>query len=227
VPSTTPGPIRLENTRAYQPSISWRSRYSGAVVDDTRLLGARLRAIRAERGLSLSAVAEATGISTSFLSLVETGKNDITFGRLRRLIDYYGVTLIDLLPPAEDTIVVREAERQHLHFPTEGVDVYVLVPGVENDNLYAAIAVYERDSQVEESGPFEGVVLITVLEGSIVLEFTGAETITLGVGDSAYYNASREHRVRTGPDEGARFIYIAAVPPDPFAVGGWMGGAVP
>src|SRR6185312_910162 len=67
--------------------------YSAAVVDDTRLLGERLRAIRAERGVSLSAVAEATGISTSFLSLVETGKNDITFGRLRRLIDYYGVTL--------------------------------------------------------------------------------------------------------------------------------------
>jgi transcriptional regulator with XRE-family HTH domain len=183
------------------------------VVDDTKLLGARLRAIRAGRGLSLSAVAEATGISTSFLSLVETGKNDITFGRLRRLIDHYGVTLIDLLPPTEDTVVVREAERQHLHFATEGVDVYVLVPGVENDNLYAAIAVYEPDSQVEESAPFEGVVLISVLEGSVLLEFAGAESVTLGVGDSAYYNASREHRLRTGPDEGARFIYIAAPPP--------------
>jgi transcriptional regulator with XRE-family HTH domain len=187
--------------------------YSGAVVDETMVLGARLRAIRAERGLSLSAVAEATGISTSFLSLVETGKNDITFGRLRRLIDYYGVTMIDLLPPAEDPVVVREADRQHLHFASEGVDVYVLVPGIENDNLYAAIAVYEPNSQVEDSAPFEGVVLISVLEGSIVLEFANAESVSLGVGDSAYFNASRESRVRTGPDEGARFIYIAAPPP--------------
>jgi transcriptional regulator with XRE-family HTH domain len=187
--------------------------YSGAVLDDTRLLGARLRAIRAERGLPLSTVAEATGISTSFLSLVETGKNDITFGRLRRLIDYYGVTLIDLLPPTEDTVVVRKADRQHLHFPTEGVDIYVLVPGVENDNLYAAIAVYEPDSQVEESGPFEGFVLISVLEGSVLLQFAEATSVTLGVGDSAYFNASRDVRVRTGPDEGARFMYIAAPPP--------------
>jgi transcriptional regulator with XRE-family HTH domain len=187
--------------------------YAGAVFDETRLLGARLRAIRAERRLSLSAVADATGISTSFLSLVETGKNDITFGRLRRLIDYYGVTLVDLLPPAQDAIVVREADRQHLRFASEGVDVYVLVPGVENDTLYAAVAVYEPNSQVEESAPFDGVVLISVLEGSIVLELAGAEAITLGVGDSAYFNASRESRLRTGPDEGARFVYVAAPPP--------------
>jgi transcriptional regulator with XRE-family HTH domain len=183
------------------------------VVDDTRLLGKRLRAIRTERRLSLSAVADATGISTSFLSLVETGKNDITFGRLRRLIDYYGVTLVDLLPRTEDPVVVRETDRQHLRFASEGVDVYVLVPGVENDTLYAAIAVYEANSQVEESAPFDGVVLISVLEGSVVLEFAGAETVTLGVGDSAYFNASRETRLRTGPDAGARFIYIAAPPP--------------
>ena len=94
-----------------------------------------------------------------------------------------------------------------------GVDVYVLVPGVENDNLYAAIAVYEPDSEVEESRPFEGFVLISVLEGSLVLTLADAEPVTLGVGDSAYFNASRGSHVRTGPDEGARFIYIAAPPP--------------
>jgi transcriptional regulator with XRE-family HTH domain len=183
------------------------------VADDTTLLGARLRAIRTEKGVSLSAVAEATGISTSFLSLVETGKNDITFGRLRRLIDYYGVTLIDLLPPARDPVVVREADRQHLRFASEGVDVWVLVPGVENDNLYAAIAVYGPDSEVEESAPFDGVVLVSVLEGSVTLELAGAEPVRLAAGDSAYFDAGRENRLRTGPREGARFFYVAAPPP--------------
>jgi transcriptional regulator with XRE-family HTH domain len=181
--------------------------------DDTTLLGARLRVIRTEKGVSLSAVADATGISTSFLSLVETGKNDITFGRLRRLIDYYGVTLIDLLPPARDPVVVRAADRQHLRFASEGVDVYVLVPGVENDNLYAAIAVYGPDSQVEESDPFDGVVLVSVVEGSVILELAGAEPVRLAAGDSAYFDAGRENRLRTGPDEGARFFYVAAPPP--------------
>jgi transcriptional regulator with XRE-family HTH domain len=183
------------------------------VADETRLLGARLRAIRAERGLSLAAVAASTGISTSFLSLVETGKNDITFGRLRRLIELYDVSLVDLLPPTDDPVVMRVDDRPYLGFASEGVDVYVLVPGVENDRLYAALAVYRPDAQVEESSAFEGVVLVTVLEGTLLLDLGDSATMTLGAGDSAYFNANREHHLRTGPDVGARFLYIATPPP--------------
>jgi transcriptional regulator with XRE-family HTH domain len=183
------------------------------VEDDSLLLGNRLRAIRTGHGFTLSAVAEATGISTSFLSLVETGKNDITFGRLRRLVDFYGVTLLDLLPPAVDPVVVRAGDRQHLRFPSEGVDIFVLVPGIENDTLYAAIATYEPDSRVDESPPFEGVILISVLEGTLLLELESAPAITLGAGDSAYFDANRGSHVRTGPGSGARFVYVAAPPP--------------
>jgi len=45
-------------------------------------LGTRLRALRTERGLSLSQLESATSISSSFLSLVESGKSDITISRL-------------------------------------------------------------------------------------------------------------------------------------------------
>jgi transcriptional regulator with XRE-family HTH domain len=183
------------------------------VADDTSELGARLRAIRTDRGLALSAVAEATGISTSFLSLVETGKNDITFGRLRRLIGFYGVTLADLLPPPDDPVVVRVGEHRHLRFPSEGVDVFLIVPGVENDRLYAALAVYEPGAEIEESPQFDGVVLIMVLDGEIALELAGSPPVTLGAGDSAYFNAARERHIRTGPGGGARFVFVAAPPP--------------
>jgi transcriptional regulator with XRE-family HTH domain len=184
------------------------------VADETTELGSRLRAIRSERGHSLSTVAEATGISTSFLSLVETGKNDITFGRLRRLIDFYDVTLEALLPPAEDPVVVRAGDHRHLRFPSEGIDVFVLVPGVENERLYAVTAVYEPDSQVEEaSPPIEGTVLIVVLEGTVLLELAGSPAVILGEGDSAHFNGARERRIRTGPESGARFIFVATPPP--------------
>src|SRR5688572_18730681 len=61
-----------------------------------------LRALRLSKGLSLKEVALATEISTSFLSLVENGKSDITIGRLVRLVNLYGVTLTDLIPPRPD-----------------------------------------------------------------------------------------------------------------------------
>ena len=77
-------------------------------------LGTRLRALRTERGLSLSQLESATRISSSFLSLVESGKSDITISRLLRLADYYDVELGDLVEGSRvgrRTIeVVREGE---------------------------------------------------------------------------------------------------------------------
>jgi transcriptional regulator with XRE-family HTH domain len=61
-------------------------------------VGAALRQVRKARGLSLHDVAEGTGISASFLSLVEKDRSDISIGRLVRLIDFYGISITDLLP---------------------------------------------------------------------------------------------------------------------------------
>jgi predicted transcriptional regulator len=60
---------------------------------EDRELGRRLRAFRATRGLSLANLAKKTGISSSFLSLVEQGKSDITITRLLRLAKFYEVGL--------------------------------------------------------------------------------------------------------------------------------------
>jgi transcriptional regulator with XRE-family HTH domain len=188
--------------------------YPGGVAGETTELGSRLRALRTERGLSLSIVAQATDISSSFLSLVETGKNDITFGRLRRLIDFYDVALDALLPPVDDPVVVRAGAHRHVRSPEEGIDVFVLVPGHRDERLYAVLAVYDPDSELAEAAPkIDGTVLLMVLEGVIELELAGSPAITLGEGDSAHFSGARERRITTGPDGGARFIFVASPPP--------------
>src|SRR5438105_3725718 len=64
-------------------------------------LGDALKALRRQRGYSLVQVAKETGISKSFLSLVESGRSDITIGRLLRLVTFYGAHIADLLPQTE------------------------------------------------------------------------------------------------------------------------------
>src|SRR6478735_2717211 len=79
-------------------------------------LGGRLRSLRHGRKLSLAEVGAATGMSSSFLSLVENGRNDLTVARLVRLVDYYGVSVTDLLPdPGEQRPeVIRSANRRRI-----------------------------------------------------------------------------------------------------------------
>jgi transcriptional regulator with XRE-family HTH domain len=88
-------------------------------------LGTRLRSLRTERGLSLSQLEAATAISSSFLSLVESGKSDITISRLVRLADFFDVELNDLVDgsrvdrrPLE---VIRDGDGSVLASRAEGV----------------------------------------------------------------------------------------------------------
>jgi transcriptional regulator with XRE-family HTH domain len=88
-------------------------------------LGTRLRTLRTERGLSLSQLEGATEISSSFLSLVESGKSDITISRLVRLADFFDVELNDLVEgsrvdrrPLE---VIRDGDGSVLASRAEGV----------------------------------------------------------------------------------------------------------
>ena len=78
------------------------------------ILGRRLKALRVSRGLSLKEVGAETGLSSSFLSMVETGRNELTVGRLVKLADFYEVSLGDILPERdpEQPVVLRRGERQ-------------------------------------------------------------------------------------------------------------------
>jgi DNA-binding Xre family transcriptional regulator len=72
--------------------------YSDAVAKEAigghrQSLALTLRRLRAERGLSQSDLARVTGISSSFLSLVEQGRSDITIGRLLRLAEFYDLEI--------------------------------------------------------------------------------------------------------------------------------------
>jgi transcriptional regulator with XRE-family HTH domain len=92
-----------------------------ATVETPAGLGSALRAARQAKSLSLSEVTAATGISSSFLSLVENGKSDITIGRLVRLVTFYGIHLADLVPvaPAAEPDLVRKSEQRTLPSPAE------------------------------------------------------------------------------------------------------------
>jgi DNA-binding XRE family transcriptional regulator len=72
-----------------------------AVLDQ---VGARLKRIRTQRGMTLTGVAEATGISKSTMSLLETGQRRPTLELLLALSHAYRVPLDDLVgaPPEGD-----------------------------------------------------------------------------------------------------------------------------
>ena len=65
------------------------------------LIGPRIRARRLELGLSLRALARQTGISSSALSQIETGRSLPSITRLYSIVEHLDTTIHDLVPPTD------------------------------------------------------------------------------------------------------------------------------
>jgi transcriptional regulator with XRE-family HTH domain len=154
-------------------------------------LGGRLRSLRREKKLSLGVVARGTGLSASFLSLVETGKSDISLGRLVRLMDFYEVTLGGLVGPCEQRAagMVRRAEERYRLDSPGGVRTELLA-----DPLNALIAhllmTFEPAGSIEldDDDKFwsnrSGESFYLVLQGELLVELVDREAVVLTEGDS-------------------------------------------
>lgn len=182
-------------------------------MENGRGFGAALRAQRRDRRLSLQEVSTATGISASFLSLVENDKSDITLGRLMKLAAFYDVHVSDLLPDGvgRDPIVIRTVDRKHIASPSEGIDIYLLGPDSERRMLplYARFAPGGRPAEFSQH---EGEEYVHVLSGTISIEMEGHENVVLERGDGAYYRADRPHRLSAVGAEPAE-VFVVASPP--------------
>jgi transcriptional regulator with XRE-family HTH domain len=92
-------------------------------------LGARLREVRRQRGITLKQVAEAVGVTESFVSQVERGTANPSVATLRRMAETLGETVASLFVGAEPTgMVVRAGERRRLHHPSGSDKEYLLTP---------------------------------------------------------------------------------------------------
>jgi transcriptional regulator with XRE-family HTH domain len=182
-------------------------------------LGTRLRALRTERGLSLSQLEDATKISSSFLSLVESGKSDITISRLVRLADFFDVQLSDLVDgsrterrPLE---VIRDGEGSVLTSTSEGVQVSFL--GHQRWQISPRISEYEPGGTLDIAGGETAArellhhreLFIYVIAGTFEITVRGEETVKVGRGDVVLVRDGADRIANAGRGSG-RLLVVAA-----------------
>ncbi len=141
----------------------------------------------------MSDVARETGISASFLSLVENGRSDIAIGRLVRLLSFYEIPVNDVVSdvPAEDTHV-RSGEGRLLPSAQEGIR-FLLLTSSTKDLMMPMLIEFEPGAQLAEHGSHAGEEFVHVLEGTLRLDLKGSPTRVLRAGESAYYESEQPH----------------------------------
>jgi transcriptional regulator with XRE-family HTH domain len=175
-----------------------------------RHLGDRVKRLRAERGWSLEALANASGVSRSMLSQIEREQANPTLAVTLRIARAFSLNLGDLLesPDAMSSVTVIRAKDRAYHFRS---DAHCRIRTLSPLNLEKDVEFYEVQLKpggaLRSAAHFAGTrEFLTVQKGTVRVESAGEAEI-LNIGDSANYRADVPHAiVNSGKGEAVIFL---------------------
>lgn len=176
----------------------------------TQHLGARVRQMRAERGWSLEALANASGVSRSMLSQIEREQANPTLAVTLRIAQAFGMSLGDLLemPGASSMIhIIRAGDHTYHYRSDKDCRIRTLSPlNLEKDVEFYEVQL-QQGGALRSAPHFEGTrEFLTVQKGRVRVE-SGGDTEELDPGDSASYRADVPHAlINVGKGEAVLFL---------------------
>lgn len=164
-------------------------------------IGARIKQLRLERGLTLVQLGGLAGLSHSFLSQVERGVAHPSQNSLELIARALGSSQLELFAePAIDrtndgeTGITLTRSAEGTEGPFSGDEARLLIKG---DRPFHPIELTGRNSEFGNLYTHPEDEFVYVLEGSIELDFASATSQVLEAGDSAYYVGGTPHRWRS------------------------------
>jgi transcriptional regulator with XRE-family HTH domain len=177
----------------------------GAAAVGLERVAPRLKRLRLERDITLTALARATGISKSTLSRLETGQRRPTLELLLALSRTYRVPLDDLVDAPE----VGDPRIRLKHGRVKGRTVIPLTR--QPDGMQAWKIVIPTSKVTPEPRSHDGSEWIYVLSGRMRLVL-GDEDFVLGPGEVAEFDTKVPHWFGSTGDESAEILSIFARP---------------
>jgi transcriptional regulator with XRE-family HTH domain len=185
-----------------------------AARNDTPKVGARVRSLRRERGLTIEQLAAATGLTKGFISQLERDRTAPSLSSIARICDALGVRLSHIFEREPAPALVRQNERSLVdtYFPTENhllssrdEERFQAIESVVAPGAGAGDELYSLPGEME---------FVYVLAGTIQLQ-VGDETHVLEEGDALTYPLSKPHTWRNASDsEELRVLWVSV--PNPY-----------
>jgi transcriptional regulator with XRE-family HTH domain len=182
-----------------------------AARNDTPRVGARVRSLRRERGLTIEQLAAATGLTKGFISQLERDRTAPSLSSIARICDALGVRLSTIFEREPAPALVRRQERPTVesNFSTQNH----LLSSHDEARFQAIESVVAPgegagDELMSLPGEME---FVYVLEGSLELR-VGDEVHLLEQGDALTYQLAKAHTWRNASDTDTLRVLWVAVP---------------
>lgn len=178
-----------------------------------RMLGVNVRALRVERGLSLSEVARRSGVAKSALSQLEGGSGNPTIQTVFSLANALQVPVSDLLaePAHPDVLLVRSAGLEVLR--SSAVDLRMLRRIEPRGGVLEVYDQRVRPGERQHSNGHPGMEHVVVVQG-VLRVGPPAEPYEVGPGDYVCLTGSRPHIYECAGDEPVLSVLLIEYPGD-------------
>jgi transcriptional regulator with XRE-family HTH domain len=178
--------------------------------DRATALGARVRELRRDRGLTLKALGREAGLSHPFLSQLERGLARPSVASVERIAQALDVpvTMLWTGPRQEMARVVRAGEgplRSHLDPEAPGG-----IRDVSPERTSVRVREWHGGSRSwsDEGDTTTGEVMLYVVRGALEVDVDG-QIHALRQGDSLFFDGTMRHRLRRRGGTSTRALYIA------------------
>ncbi|MBM6581172.1 helix-turn-helix transcriptional regulator [Microvirga sp. BT689] len=177
-----------------------------------RGLGERIRSLRTERDLTLTALSALSQISVAMLSHIERGKTSPSLKLLNRLRVALGVPLASFFDPntdrsGEESVVTRVEKRSKLSFAQMGLTKELLSPPGRSDLELLILSIEVGGGSGPDPWRRVGEKGGIVLEGRFELQ-VGEKTYVLEEGDAFQFDSTQPHSFRNLAQKETRVIWV-------------------
>ena len=179
-------------------------------------LGARIRELRLSRSLTLEQVAEETGLSASFLSMLERGKVSISVDNLEKLARYYEVHMVHFFggPETSPVLITRRAQiLNSMDARGNGPAMVTLLANRPNARIEPLLVHIAPGQEEPHFRQHEADTLLYVLEGQARLISEHGDSLDLEQGDLAYYVNFPHRRLANRSAEHPLLLISITAPP--------------
>ena len=169
---------------------------------------ALLRAVRKQRGLTLEALAQRTGLTKSYLSKIERRRSTPSIAVALKVAKALDVDVGRLFSEdaAQEKIAIERASAG-----ADGERYRVLASSLLGKTM-SPFVVRPTAQQADDPHPeHAGQEFMFVHAGTIEFDY-GDQTFTLETGDSAYFDASISHKIRAVGAARAEVVVVAHAP---------------
>ncbi len=179
-------------------------------------LGARIHELRQNRGLTLEEVSAQTGLSVSFLSMLERNKVSISVDNLEKLARFYNIHIVNFFnQPEESPLLITRHEQilETLAKEQPGPAAVTLLTNKADARMEPLLVVIAPGKEEPHFRQHEADTLLYVLEGEGWLISENGDQAELHRGDLAYYVNFPHRRLANASLEKPLIIITITAPP--------------